>query len=326
MGGGFLYVESWSINQLVMMFLESMFVCAVNLFVLITGYFIAGKKSSDLIKPLSLIAQVIIYAVMFYMITIIARIRQFDFLVLASCFVPNNWFVILYSALVVVSPFLNQFLDSISEKVKINMIIVLGIVFFLYPTLADIFSLWTGNEFLGLSTIGMYGSQDGYTIVNFILIYIIGNALKDIKPDKQIKQVLELITVVLFIFGWSLLDNAMMHEQHSSWAYCNPLVVIEAVLVFQIFRNISIEHNRIINRLAGASFSVYVIHTKIIGHIGIEHFVNKNIVIILAHLLCCCVVIYLVSWVLFEVYSILMEPWVQYLQQNWKKNRFISIS
>ena len=34
MGGGFLYVEPWSINQLVMTFLESIFVCAVNLFIL----------------------------------------------------------------------------------------------------------------------------------------------------------------------------------------------------------------------------------------------------------------------------------------------------
>lgn len=325
MGGGFLYVKAWSINQLVMMFFESIFVCAVNLFVLISGYFMAEKKTADLLKPLSIILQVIVYALAFYVLLVVIGSRQFSLNGIINCFIPNNWFIILYAALFVISPYINKFIGDFNVRDKINIIIVLGIVFCLLPTLADALSIWTGKEFMGLSTIGMYGSQDGYTIVNFIIMYMVGNVMRDIKPFQQKKQVLYLLAVIMLIFAWALLDNALLHEKHSSWAYCNPLVVIEAILVFQIFRNIKIEYNRIINRLAAASLSVYIFHTKVIGKIGIEHFVNRQLYVMIGHILLSCIAIYFTSWVTFEIYSRLISPLYNAISTKWKKHRFVSL-
>ena len=325
MGGGFLYVDAWSINQLVLMFFESVFVCAVNLFVIISGYFMAEKKTADMLKPLGIIIQVIIYALAFNVLLVVTGLRQFSFNSIINCFIPNNWFIILYAALYVISPYINKFLGDFSVRDKIRIIVTLGIVFCLFPTLADILALWTGKEFMGLSTIGMYGSQDGYTIVNFIIMYMIGNVLRDIKPFRQKKQVLFLAAVIVLIFVWALLDNALIHEKHSSWAYCNPLVVIEAVLVFQIFRNIKIQYNRFINRLAAASLSVYIFHTKVIGRIGIEQFVNRQLYVMIGHLLLSCIAIYFASWILYEAYSRLISPLHRAVSTRWKKHRFVTI-
>ena len=56
----------------------------------------------------------------------------------------------------------------------------------------DILGKISGNEILGLSSLGMYGSQRGYTIINFILCYIIGAEINNI----DIKKIKHFITSV----------------------------------------------------------------------------------------------------------------------------------
>lgn len=50
--------------------------------------------------------------------------------------------------------------------------------FSLLPTLLDQFNALVGQELNGMSTIGLYGSQRGYCLANFMLLYIIGGYLR----------------------------------------------------------------------------------------------------------------------------------------------------
>ncbi|MBR1833107.1 MAG: hypothetical protein IJ784_11860 [Ruminiclostridium sp.] len=50
-------MEDGSINQAIMTFFETVFICAVNLYVLISGYFMRNSTKRDLIKPIELLAQ-----------------------------------------------------------------------------------------------------------------------------------------------------------------------------------------------------------------------------------------------------------------------------
>lgn len=59
------------------------------------------------------------------------------------------------------------------EKEK-RIIVLLGVLFLVYPMLVDLLKEISGNSFNGLSTIGAFGSQQGYTIVNFVVMYLIG--------------------------------------------------------------------------------------------------------------------------------------------------------
>ena len=45
MGGGFLYATG--LNRAILMFLESIFICGVNLYVLISGYFLCERKEPN---------------------------------------------------------------------------------------------------------------------------------------------------------------------------------------------------------------------------------------------------------------------------------------
>ena len=93
--------------------------------------------------------------------------------------IPANWFVILYITLYLISPFLNMVICKMESPEKFEKFVrLLVLLFSVYPTLVDILCVVTHKEFLGLSSIGMYGSQWGYTIVNFSVMYVIGAYLR----------------------------------------------------------------------------------------------------------------------------------------------------
>ena len=52
-GGGFLYAQN--INRIVLMLLESVCICAVNLYVLLSGYYLSATTKRRAIKPLELL-------------------------------------------------------------------------------------------------------------------------------------------------------------------------------------------------------------------------------------------------------------------------------
>ena len=56
---GHAYATGW--NLYVLYFLESIFGCAVDLFVLISGYFIYERQRRTLAKPFELLLQVVLF-------------------------------------------------------------------------------------------------------------------------------------------------------------------------------------------------------------------------------------------------------------------------
>ena len=65
-GGGLAYAQG--INLVILYYLESLFACAVNLFVLISGYFMYTKQKRTLDKPFELLVQVILFGEIFYLL------------------------------------------------------------------------------------------------------------------------------------------------------------------------------------------------------------------------------------------------------------------
>lgn len=68
---GFTFVAAGSFNQVVLYFFESTFVCAVDLFILISGYFLSGTQKRNLVKPFELIVQTILFALSVYLIRLL---------------------------------------------------------------------------------------------------------------------------------------------------------------------------------------------------------------------------------------------------------------
>ena len=174
-GGALLYVKTQGgVNEAVMRLLESLFANAVNLFIMIMGYFMCQSQKRDLWKPIELIVQTSFICGSLQVAAIIWSGQSLSIETLAKAFVPRNYFVILYCCVYVISPYINILIDSLSKRILKLMVTTIMIVFCAYPTLVDAVGNITGFDTAGLSSIGLYGSQWGYTIVNFVIMYIMG--------------------------------------------------------------------------------------------------------------------------------------------------------
>ena len=116
-GGASILVERNSPNFFILNFFESTFICAVNVFILICGYFSSRSYTRNLIKPIQLVIQVIIINVGIYLAGAILN-KDFSISNFLYKLVPNNWFVILYIVLFIFSPYINIVIDSL----KINQL------------------------------------------------------------------------------------------------------------------------------------------------------------------------------------------------------------
>ena len=300
-GGGFEYSEG--INHVILSVLESVFISAVNIFVLISGYFMSKSQKRNIIKPLQLIVQVIIFSEAAYLIKCAAGSAVLSLKSLFSHLIPCNYFVILYVALYFISPFLNIIMDKLNKKQSGVFVLMLTVIFSLWNTCVDFLELLTGREWQGLSTIGIEGSQSGYTIVNFVLMYLIGSYIRKYYTEKEslgtAKLILVLAGVVAVLTAWQHLDS------NSALSYFNPLVIMEAVIVFLLFLKIRMQ-SRIINTFSGATFSVFLLHTHLLPYLKIERFVTGNPFLMILHVILSSILIYIACWGVFMVYDKVM--------------------
>ena len=215
--------------------------------------------------------------------------------------IPNNYFVILYICVFILSPYINKLLDLLTDKQIGLFLFILIAMFSIEPTIVDILSVCKGEDIIGLSFIGAYGSQWGYQIVNFILMYIIGACLRKkeykFKDFSYCKLILYLCVVVSLITMWASIDDV------TAWEYCNPLVIMEACIIFIIFYNMTIKYSKTINTMAKASFTVYLLHSEAFRFIGIKKFVNKNCFVMICHIVISSIIIYIGCWMIWWLYD-----------------------
>ena len=286
MGGAFSFAEMFSPKSYILYFLECMFACAVNTYLIISGYYMCGQKKISIWKLLKLIIEVIVIKEAVYILYVLMGMKTFSWKVVIIYLLPANYYVILYVALSLIAPFVNLLLDKLDTANFRKLLIVFGLVFAVWPTMVDVMITLSGNSLTGLSTVSMYGSQYGYCIVNFVLMYIIGAAIR-----KKVFTLNSVVSVVGMLLSWGLMFVWSQIALYKNWgtsvvlSYCNPLVIISAVCVFFIFTNRKPFHSKIVNVLAKGSFTVFLLHTSLFRRSQIHTAVQGNIFGMVAHVI-----------------------------------------
>ena len=312
-GGGFKYVNDGSFNQYYLFFTENMFICAVNLFMLISAYFLSTTNNRKLIKIVELIVQVIVFKIVVYVLTVIGGSAGFSLKSFVKCLLPANYFVILYSVVYVVSPYINIMLDKLNRESFKRLLITLVFVFSIWTISVDFLENASGVTINGLSTVGIDGSQCGYTIVNFVLIYIIGAYIKRNDVNISIyKSLFGILVSIAIMFGTSLVEDKLGFSKICTWNYNNPFVILLSVCIFLLFLNIQF-NNKAINELAKGAFTCFLFHGLFMKYLGIEKIVNENILILIAHQVGVAVILYLISYVVYKVYYLCSHWFIKLL-------------
>ncbi len=267
-GNAFELVKDGTINFYILQFLESLFIPAVNVFILVSGYFLCDSYKRPITKALYLMIQVMLFREGLYLLGCIVGNSQISISAAICALLPINYYVILYVVLYLISPYINLSLRKMGEKQRNILMIVSILLFSVWPTLVDIMEEVIGQELAGLNTIGLEGDQSGYTIVNFILLYLIGAYLKmaDIQWSK-LKSIFVIIGCAILLSLWELV------LPKTAWMYCNPLVILEAVAGFLLFKKFSIKSS-VVNVLAKGVFTCFLLHGAFFRFLPVEKFVN----------------------------------------------------
>lgn len=311
-GKGFTYVAQGSVNHAILLGLEGLFVCAVNLFMLITGYFSINSQKRSPVKAVALLLQVIVFRVVQYLINNLHK--GISLTGLLTCALPVNYFVILYIAVYLLSPYLNLLLKRLSSPQRTQLVILALCLCSFWPTLVDILQDVTGKTYMGLSTISAYGSDWGYTLVNFLLMYLLGAwlQLENITMKKRYSSSILLLCAGALAFLGTVLTPDV------AWSYCSPLVILEAIFAFLLFRQMQFS-SKIINFFSRGAFTCFLLHLFFLKIAKIPAAVQGSPVFMICHILITAVATYLACFVAYIIYDFASKPVLKLVDRGFKK-------
>ncbi len=162
-------------GQSALLFLRCLSSGAVDIFIIISGYFLCTSYHRPIGTPVSLLLQVTYRNLLVYALIIILGFETFNTHTLIVKFVPSSYYPVLFCVLFLISPWLNLVFKQ-RQSLKV-FIISIFLLFSIWPTLVDLSEELLGFEWFGLSTVGARGAQAGFNIINFILLYYLGGIL-----------------------------------------------------------------------------------------------------------------------------------------------------
>lgn len=257
MGNAFSYVVHGTINYYFIYFIESMSIIATNVFVILAGYF--GWKSMDkmtLRKPLGLAIYVVAYNVLFCILNTVILGHPISLGTILFNMIPKNWYITLYVTLLIFSPFINWVISKISSKAMNKLILLMIALFSVYPTILDILSEKYMVLTSGMYPVSMTTSLYGYSIVNFVMLYLIGAALS--------KQNLFMHHVKWDVLAYAVLTCIVFVQKiklGAAWSYANPILIMSCIAFFNIFRKMHFT-SKVVNTLAKSALGVFLLHTQ----------------------------------------------------------------
>ncbi len=232
-------------------FVEYACFIAVNLFVMITGYYMINKQIK-LSRAVSLWNEVAFYSVSLYLIVTLGFTHDFTWKGLVeSCFVVlfnRYWFMSAYLALFLTIPFLNKLLDDLDRNRHLLLVLLLTVFLVLIPIKG--------------STV--FESRNGYSYLWFLYLYIVGGFIRHYWKLKINKL---LLCAVFVAFASLKVMIKWMEGGTGNYrvSYNNVFIVIETLAVFLFFKDLNIK-NRILSKciiaVSPLTLAVYLIHIQ----------------------------------------------------------------
>ncbi|MBD5403058.1 acyltransferase [bacterium] len=260
MGGAFNLVQDDAASKFILYFLESLSICAVNCFMIISGYFLAFNKKVRLGKIVDILLIVIFYRVADYALSIMLGMNSFSVRHFFSSLLPVNYFAIYYIVTYILSPILAKIFDATSEKAQKFFVGASALIFVLWPTVLDAGMDLFGLSLEGLSTISTKGNLAGYSVVQFLFDAVVGMYLRRAKINPKRWKLL------LGYFGSTAIMTAGVYQMPSLYNYCSVFTVISAICLFLLFNRLEFQ-NRAVNFVSKSVFAIFCMHVSSVAKV-----------------------------------------------------------
>lgn len=278
----------------------------VNCFVLISGYYGIKLKLRSALNIYLICA---IYALIGYLLHLYIDGAHVGMgLLYHSIFCISHsklWFVKCYVGLMLLSPLLNAAIQNMQQRTYQWILLLL--------TILNVYFGFIWND-------GLFNS-DGYTIANFVYIYLIGGYISRYVDMEWIRKhriwnVSVYIATSLLWAGGIVLQR-YIQTTWDEWGYNNPFTLIGAISFFMLFLSIPKFYNKWINWLATGTFAVYVVHcgdylgewfVKYAGQLANWLHADYGIVMTVLGMLLVAAILLVVICVVDKLRSVMMQP------------------
>lgn len=230
----------------------------VNVYVLISGYFLVRKDSLSLEKAIRLWLQIFFYAIGIWLLLVFFGKENFSFKLLIQGLTPVTtapyWFASTYFVLYLCTPFINRFLNSLDRLHYRKMLLGCLIMWSVIPTL-------TKRSFQCSNLVWFFAM---YSLAGYVRLHV------DIRSISKKRCAIAALLSIGFAYLFAVMIDALCcarpslarYSSYSTYFYdmYKLPVVIASLSLFLLFLATEIRPGKRINLLASASFGVYLIH------------------------------------------------------------------
>lgn len=270
--GGLLgHVPVGSKSYGIVLILQIICFCAVNIYAIITGYLSYSKydkedyKVYDFKRLIYLWLEVVFYSILTTIILFfLGKIEVTKRLILTICLPVSSkyvWYFTAYFLLFFLMPIINLFVKNSSKKTLISVLIPIIIFFSFYQSFM--------NEYMSDFTF----INRGYSVWWLMILFYIGAVIKKLDLGKNIKTkkliiLLFIIYIVAYVWNFFIPILALKHENLGYFSkflyeYISPTNLFAAIIYVLLFTRIKIK-SKVLKKylpiLSIATFGVYVMH------------------------------------------------------------------
>lgn len=241
-----------TINRLWIQFIDGGGKIGVNIFAIISGYFMISNSDINKKKIIRIWFQLFFYSIGIYSTLCILGIINFTFGGIIKHLFPitfsNWWFASCYIVLCLIAPLLNTTLRSITKKQYQSFIIILFVIWSVIPTFLGY--SWESNNLLWL-----------------LFMYIIGAYIKLYPPNYNLNRLrlglfICIATTFLTVIFFDLLGMKYAYfSERATYFYDMqriPIVLI-SILLFLSFEKMELGQVNSINIISSTTFAVYLL-------------------------------------------------------------------
>lgn len=232
----------------------------VNLFILITGYYLCKSKISCK-KIILCISEVLFYNLIHVFVGLklgtIETIAELShiFPIMTSVY----WFITAYILIYILSPYFNKLISTFNKNEYQKFLLITLGIWCIIPTIYGFF--YNSSE-----TLLFYNSFIWLIIMYFIGSYIRIYNIKFLNSKKRsfITSIISfsiMILSIIFIHNFKdfFLKLGTTRVEYF-WTQNNMLMLILSVSIFMLFTKIKIKNNQIINKIASTTLGIYLLH------------------------------------------------------------------
>lgn len=228
-------------------------IVAVDVFILISGWFSIKPKIISICNFLFQIFFLKCLSLIIFFALGKVHFSKDTFTELLMLKPDQGWFIKAYLLLYILSPVLNKFSENTRPKIFSNVLIAYWVFLFIFGWITE-------------STAYI---NNGYSIVSFIGLYLLGRYAKIYQPkwsNYSAKKYLSVYIITVAFFCCTIFFAGLLKLRHTdliAWKFCSyisPLTVIGAMSLLLCFSKINLPYNKWINICGKSCFSVYLLH------------------------------------------------------------------